>query len=545
MTYYDILGVPQSASKDDIKKAYRKLAQDYHPDRLSGVPPAVAKLAEEKFKDVQEAYEILTKHRAEYDSQLRAVAPPPPPSSQPQARTTAPTTSHARPSRSTPTNKKDVWYKFGTIAGKLPWQAWVVVVSLLIAGAILWPSNPPEPTPQSSAATQQRASAIAVAQPALTSADPKMADNKAGNLAPIEVSGKITEKFGGIVHNQSANLSAVFGIIFRDSGGVLSGCMAVEEPLFGSGPLSGHVAGADVSFAVTSAIGKITFTGKRSANDIRGDYRVEHEHNSTELGTFTLAKAKSEALASAFNSQSCPTDAEVHEQKLTSANSLNPISHKANQAASSASVRTGDISVYYADDWEKVNSDCSLLTIRGRNWPSQPPGLPPARMMCGNISGSYSDWGQAPHFTANILLDDSAMKRFNSETQIFVPLSCAGKLEANGDLDCKSDTVQKASLTPEELKLRRPTNFNNEAPKPTPKYIAIGRIRCYTNRRITLYADETLAKAMRQLGPGEDIYKVGTFGESVGVNFGNYSYDTKPYQWLDGRDLDKLTCSSK
>ena len=77
MTYYDILGVSQTASKDDIKKAYRKLAQDYHPDKLAGIPPAVAKLAEEKFKEVQEAYEILTKHRAEYDNQLRAVAPPP------------------------------------------------------------------------------------------------------------------------------------------------------------------------------------------------------------------------------------------------------------------------------------------------------------------------------------------------------------------------------------------------------------------------------------------------------------------------------------
>src|SRR5271154_6996128 len=95
MTYYDTLGVPQSASSDEIKKAYRKLAQDYHPDKLGGIPPAVAKLAEEKFKDVQEAYEILTKHRAEYDNQLQAVTPPPPtPPSQPKARTS---TSHTPP----------------------------------------------------------------------------------------------------------------------------------------------------------------------------------------------------------------------------------------------------------------------------------------------------------------------------------------------------------------------------------------------------------------------------------------------------------------
>ena len=91
-TYYDILGVPRNATAEEIKKAYRKLAQDYHPDKLAGVPPAVKKLAEEKFKDVQEAYEILSKHRAEYDNQLGAVNPPPPsppspPPSQSRART--------------------------------------------------------------------------------------------------------------------------------------------------------------------------------------------------------------------------------------------------------------------------------------------------------------------------------------------------------------------------------------------------------------------------------------------------------------------------
>jgi curved DNA-binding protein CbpA len=97
MTYYDILAVSQAASAGDIKKAYWKLAQDFHPDKLAGVPPAVAKLAEEKFKDVQEAYEVLSKHRAEYDSQLRAVAPPPPPPPPPPPK--ARTTSSARPRR--------------------------------------------------------------------------------------------------------------------------------------------------------------------------------------------------------------------------------------------------------------------------------------------------------------------------------------------------------------------------------------------------------------------------------------------------------------
>jgi len=53
--YYEVLGVQKNASKDDIKKAYRKLAIQYHPDKNPG-----DKTAEEKFKEATEAYEILS-----------------------------------------------------------------------------------------------------------------------------------------------------------------------------------------------------------------------------------------------------------------------------------------------------------------------------------------------------------------------------------------------------------------------------------------------------------------------------------------------------
>jgi molecular chaperone DnaJ len=55
--YYEVLGVPRNASEDDIKKAYRKLAMKYHPDRNQGDG---AKAAEEKFKEAKEAYEMLS-----------------------------------------------------------------------------------------------------------------------------------------------------------------------------------------------------------------------------------------------------------------------------------------------------------------------------------------------------------------------------------------------------------------------------------------------------------------------------------------------------
>lgn len=64
--YYEILGVSKSASKDDIKRAYRSLALKYHPDR---VPADKKKEAEEKFKEISEAYAVLSddQKRAQYD----------------------------------------------------------------------------------------------------------------------------------------------------------------------------------------------------------------------------------------------------------------------------------------------------------------------------------------------------------------------------------------------------------------------------------------------------------------------------------------------
>ena len=62
--YYEILGVNKTASADEIKKSYRKVAMQYHPDRNPG-----DKSAEEKFKEAAEAYEILSDQdkRAQYD----------------------------------------------------------------------------------------------------------------------------------------------------------------------------------------------------------------------------------------------------------------------------------------------------------------------------------------------------------------------------------------------------------------------------------------------------------------------------------------------
>jgi curved DNA-binding protein len=62
--YYKVLGVERAAAADDIRKAYRKLAMQYHPDRNPGDHQA-----EDRFKEINEAYQVLNdpQKRARYD----------------------------------------------------------------------------------------------------------------------------------------------------------------------------------------------------------------------------------------------------------------------------------------------------------------------------------------------------------------------------------------------------------------------------------------------------------------------------------------------
>ena len=66
--FYDVLGVSRTASEQDIKSAYRKLALQYHPDRNPG-----DKAAEERFKEAAEAYSVLSDadKRKHYDQRRR------------------------------------------------------------------------------------------------------------------------------------------------------------------------------------------------------------------------------------------------------------------------------------------------------------------------------------------------------------------------------------------------------------------------------------------------------------------------------------------
>src|ERR1041384_3647696 len=95
--YYEVLGVGKSAAADEIKKAYRKVAMQFHPDRNPG-----DKQAEEKFKEAAEAYEVLSDadKRARYDRYGHAAFAP-----------------GSGFSGSTNVNMEDIFSQFGDIFG--------------------------------------------------------------------------------------------------------------------------------------------------------------------------------------------------------------------------------------------------------------------------------------------------------------------------------------------------------------------------------------------------------------------------------------------
>src|SRR3954467_7563640 len=69
--YYEVLGVPDSATQKDVTRAYRKLARKFHPDANEGDPKA-----EEKFKEISAAYDVVgdPEKRKEYD-EVRRLGP--------------------------------------------------------------------------------------------------------------------------------------------------------------------------------------------------------------------------------------------------------------------------------------------------------------------------------------------------------------------------------------------------------------------------------------------------------------------------------------
>lgn len=119
--------------------------------------------------------------------------------------------------------------------------------------------------------------------------------------------GGINGTFSGIVRNETAGISAHFGIAIREEGGSVFGCIAIQKPLYGSGSLQGTVRGSQVSF---DSIGSsflaqflIRFEGEMHGASLKGTYSVSSPYQ--QEGEFELIKRGSEAPKTGFNLKAC------------------------------------------------------------------------------------------------------------------------------------------------------------------------------------------------------------------------------------------------
>jgi hypothetical protein len=329
-TYYTVLNVKETASPSEIKTAYRDLIKQVHPDTITNLAPYLRRIAEDKAKEITEAYTVLSSSgkRREYDSQLAGYrrqtapqTPPPTPSPAQQAASQTPSGPYCNRcgtslyasgfcpkcnkfavATATPPQPKAGRVLGYNWAPLLRWSREHPMLAISIPIVLVWviaalaggdtspqantsclPSQKvevngnfvcpsPVPVSQASGATQVP-TAPAIVSPAPAQSKPI-----------VSVSGT----YLGTVHNQTANLSSSFAaILHQTKGGMLEGCMEVKPPLYGSGALHGSINGSHADFVVAD----ITFRGDASKNTIAGSYVVSRQ-DGQQLGDFRLEKRK-------------------------------------------------------------------------------------------------------------------------------------------------------------------------------------------------------------------------------------------------------------
>ncbi len=314
-TYYDVLAVSERATRSAIKTAFREKAKLAHPDTVQAQTVNLGSYAAERlkatleqdFRELTEAYEILSDNqkRKEYDDFLQ------------QLRHTHSSPHHTQPSsQAAPQPSKPAPANFCTACGSrlvkggcpactrrrdrralllsgLVGVAWIVIV---IVAASNGKPGAKTNSPQTQAAVAQSPTPP-VRQP--EALGPIVLPSSAAPKKPVVQ--PLTGQFVGVVRNQTANLAADFGIAVKDSEGVLTGCMVVNEPLYGSGPLSGTVQGSSVSFMVSSkSVGELIFNSRYEGDALTGTYIVQRPPALDQEGTFTLHRAVSDQESSRF-----------------------------------------------------------------------------------------------------------------------------------------------------------------------------------------------------------------------------------------------------
>lgn len=330
-TYYTVLNVKETASASEIKTAYRDLIKQIHPDTIVNHAPYLRKIAEDKAKEITEAYTVLsnTSKRRDYDKQLAAYrnqnvpkAPPQPPSPTQQATSQSSSgycnncgaslyssgfcpkcNNFVTPAPTPPQPKVILWlgYNWGPL---MRWSrehpilalATPAILVLIIAAAVSGNDSPSQsalncPPSQRVEVNGKFLCQQAPVQPSQAASNATIppsagysvvSEEPATSKPTVSVSGT----YSGTVHNQTVNLSSTFkAVIHQTKAGLLLGCMEVKPPLYGSGPLRGSIVGSHVNFVVTD----ITFEGEASKAGITGSYVVTRQAGN-QSGNFRLTK---------------------------------------------------------------------------------------------------------------------------------------------------------------------------------------------------------------------------------------------------------------
>ena len=329
-TYYTVLNVKETASASEIKTAYRDLIKQVHPDTIANTAPYLRRIAEEKAKEITEAYSVLSNpsKRRDYDRQLAEYrrqstpqAPPPaPPTPQPAtssglycskcgtslyASGFCPTCNKSA-APSNPSQPKVVrWFGYNW-APLMHWGREHPILALAIPVFLVWIvaaslySNGTSSKGDLNCPASQRVEVNGHLVCQQLSAQPSQAALTTPSVAPPRASTVVSEglakttkptvsvsgTYTGTVRNQTANVASTFtAVIHQTKAGALEGCMEVKPPLYGSGVLRGSVHGSQVDFSVAD----ITFQGNISKNEIIGSYVVTR-HEGNQLGDFRLTK---------------------------------------------------------------------------------------------------------------------------------------------------------------------------------------------------------------------------------------------------------------
>ena len=361
-TYYTVLSVKETASPLEIKTAYRDLIKQVHPDTITNLAPYLRRIAEDKAKEITEAYTVLSNSskRREYDRQLAAYrrqnAPQAPPSPPP---TTPRSTQHAASTSSGPYCNRcgtplyvgglcPTCNKFTTPVAAPPaktvrwlgynwaplirWTrehpmltATMTVLAIFCFSIFYSESNVPQQVESKTPVFTNHAEAASKGDYSeypcdfhdkVSSIDGKPCKELQDTSVPAppprvtvdaepttpqasSATNGVSGVYAGTVHNQTVNLSSSFNVkILRPGAGALGGCVEIKPPLVGSGALRGSIRGTRVNFVVSD----IAFQGTASKNVITGTYVVSRP-DGQQLGDFRLTKQPS-----ADGSYSCGAD---------------------------------------------------------------------------------------------------------------------------------------------------------------------------------------------------------------------------------------------